>query len=413
MSFNTTFSSRSTKRIVAGILLSLSSIFPASQAANGHWVTAWGCGPQLTESRNLPPVYLSRNTLRQYFHTTQEGHLLRVRFSNAYGTEPVPIQAAHIALAAGNGSAGSGEIDPSTDTPLTFNGAPSAVIPPGQTMYSDPVALTLPADADAAVSIYYGTVSETVINGHPGARANSFILTGNAVDQADMTGAATTRHWYNVTGIEVLADMESGTVVTFGDSITDGYGTYDGNHRWPDVFARRLSTNAPTAKVSVANMGIGGNAIYGGLGPAGENRFERDVLQQNGVRWLILFIGVNDIGGVSDSYAPTLAQNMIASYIDFANRAHAQNILVYGATITPFGDSGYYSTAHETARQTINAWIRTNEVYDAVIDLDIALRNPADTDNLLPAFNNDNLHPNSTGYEALAEAIDLSLFTTP
>ena len=201
--------------------------------------------------------------------------------------------------------------------------------------------------------------------------------------------------------------------MTLGDSITDGRGsTTDGNDRWPDNLARRLITNAPTAGVAVVNMGLGGNAIFGGLGPATVNRFDRDVLDQSGVRWLIVFEGVNDIGGVSDGGAPALTTNLINAYTQFANKAHARNIRAYGATITPFGGNGFYTTAHEAARQTVNAWFRTNTIYDGVIDFDAIVRDPVSLTNLLSTYvTGDHLHLNPIGYKAMADAIDLNLFT--
>jgi len=287
------------------------------------------------------------------------------------------------------------------------------VIPPGEVVLSDPFEFNLPAITNVAISIYFGNISATTISGHPGSRTTSFIKSGNVVTAANMSGASTTAHWYIITGVEVLADASSKTVVTLGDSITDGRGsTTDGNDRWPDNLAKRLITIAPTAGVAVVNMGLGGNAIFGGLGPATVNRFDRDVLDQSGVRWLIVFEGVNDIGGVSDGGALALTTNLITAYTQFANKAHARNIRAYGVTITPFGGNGYYTTAREAARQTVNAWFRTNRVYDGVIDFDAIVRDPGNPVNLLPAYDTgDHLHLNPTGYRAMADAIDLNLFT--
>ncbi len=378
-------------------------------AAEAHWVTTWACGPQLTEPSNLPPVPLAHSTLRQFVRVSIGGSYLRVRFSNAYGTEPVTLRAAHIALAAG--SLGTGNINPATDKPLSFRGAPSVVIPAGEVVYSDIVDFNLPALTNLAVSIYFGNISATTINGHPGSRTTSFIIASNVVSAATMPGAAATAHWYIITGVEVLADSSSHAVVTLGDSITDGRGsTTDGNDRWPDFLAQRLQANPPTMKVAVANMGIGGNAVVaGGLGPTAIRRFDRDVLGQSGARWVVIFEGVNDIGGDSTG---TVAANLITAFTQFAAKAHARNLRVYGATITPFGGSSYYSASHETARQAVNSWIRTNSWYDAVIDFDAAARDPANPVNLLPAYDSgDHLHLNPAGYQALANAIDLSLFT--
>ncbi len=384
-----------------------------TSAAEGHWVTTWGCGPQLTEPGNLPPAPLANSTLRQFVHTTIGGKSLRARFSNAYGTNSVTINSAHVGLSAGAGSTGNGDINTATDKPLTFHGAPSVNIPSGEAILSDPFQYDLPALTNLAVTICFGNISATTINGHAGSRTTSFIVAGNVVAAASLPTASKTAHWYIITGIDVLADASGRAVVTLGDSITDGRGsTTDGNDRWPDNLAKRLITNAPTAGVAVVNMGLGGNAIFGGLGPAAVNRFDRDVLNQCSVRWLIVFEGVNDIGGVSDAGAPALTTNLINAYTQFANKAHARGIRAYGATITPFGGNGYYSVAHEAARQTVNAWFRTNTIYDGVIDFDGIVRDPGNPVNLLPAYDTgDHLHLNPTGYRAMADAIDLNLFT--
>jgi lysophospholipase L1-like esterase len=224
-----------------------------------------------------------------------------------------------------------------------------------------------------------------------------------------MPTAATTQHWYIITGVDVLADRSSHALAIIGDSITDGRGSdTDGNDRWPDDLAGRLATNAPTAGVGVLNQGIGGGGVYGGLGPAGLNRFDRDVLNQSGARWVIVFIGVNDIGGSSDM---STATNLVTAYIQWANKAHARNMLAYGATITPFGGNSYYTPLHEAERQYVNAWFRTNNVYDGLIDLDVAVRDPVTLTNILAAYEYEWLHLNPAGTQAAANYIDLSLFT--
>ena len=392
----------------AGILgaVLLCGALTTAVAGQGHWVTTWGCGPQLTEPGNLPPAPLANSTLRQFVHVTLGGSHLRVQFSNAYGTSPVALNSVHVALAAGAGSAGSGNINATTDRALTFRGAPSVAIPPGEVVYSDLVDFNLPALTNLAITIYFGDISASTINGHPGSRTTSFIQSSNVVTAASLPGAVTTQHWYIITGVDVLADASSQTVVALGDSITDGRGsTTDANDRWPDNLARRLNTNVPTAGVAVDNMGIGGNGIFGGLGPSANARFDRDVTGQRGVRWVIVFEGVNDIGG------GTGAASLISAYGQLAARAQARNILVYGATITPFGGSSYDSPAHEATRQAVNTWIRTNTLYDAVIDFDTVARDPAAPSSLLPAYDSgDHLHLGPAGYQAMANAIDLSLF---
>jgi lysophospholipase L1-like esterase len=389
----------------------------ATDAQPAHWVGTWGCGPQLTEPGNLPPMPLANSTLRQFVHVTIGGNHLRVLFSNAYGTNSVMMNSVHVALASGAGSGGSGTINTATDKALAFHGSLAAVIPPGEAIWSDPLEFNLPALTNLAITIYFGNISATAITGHPGSRTTSFIIASNFVSAASLPDAKKTAHWHIITGVDVLADASGKAVVALGDSITDGRGsTTDGNNRWPDDLAARLLANSTTTNVAVINMGIGGNGVFGGLGPSANARFDRDVLNQSGVRWLIIFEGVNDIGGARGERVVTLATNLIAAYTQFADKAHAKNLRVYGATVTPFGGNGYFSVEHEAIRKRINAWIRTNSIYDGVIDFDAAVRDPADPAKLkaeyFPGLNaNDGLHLNPAGYRAMADAIDLNLFT--
>jgi len=402
------FRPQSGRAIAAALLLGLTGWSQTQlTAGEGHWVSTWGCGPQLTEPNNLPPAPLANSTLRQFVHVSIGGNHLRLRLSNAYGTNLVTMNSVHVALASGSGSADGGTVDTATDTALHFHGAPSVVVPPGEVVFSDPFYFNLPPLTNLAISIYFGNISATTINGHPGSRTTSFIQSSNLVSAPGMPSANTTAHWYIITGVEVLADLSSMALVTLGDSITDGRGsTTDGNNRWPDNLAHRLSTNAPTAGVAVVNMGIGGNGIFGGLGPSANARFDRDVLNQSGARWTIVFEGVNDIGGGAS------ATNLIAAYQQYAAKAHARNIRAYGATITPFGGNGYFTTAHEAQRQAVNTWFRTNMVYDGLIDFDAVVRNPVTLTNLQSAYDSgDHLHLSVAGYQAMANAIDLSLFT--
>jgi lysophospholipase L1-like esterase len=413
---NLTFHQRSSTHIalfksLAALFVALGCLVQSSFAGQGHWVTTWGCAPQLTESGNVPAAPLANSTLRQFVRSSIGGNHLRVRFSNAYGTSPVTMNSVHFALAPATASGGNGSIYTATDKALTFHGAPSINIPRGEVVYSDPFDYSLPALTNVAISIYFGNVSSTTICGHPGSRSGYFIKSGNVVTAANMSGATTAAHWYIITGIEVLGDSSSKTISILGDSITDGRGSTDNaNNRWPDDLANRLVTNAPTAGVGVANMGVGGNGLFGGLGVAAQNRFDRDVLNQNGARYFIVFEGVNDIGG------GTTAASMIPVYQQFANKAHARGLLAYGATITPFGGNGYYTVAHEAERQAVNAWFRTNTIYDGVLDFDLAARDPANPININPLYYSglnasDGLHMNPAGYQALADSINLNLFT--
>jgi lysophospholipase L1-like esterase len=372
-----------------------------------HWVGAWGTSPQLTEPRNLPPAPgLGSNTLRQIIHVSIAGKKLRVKFSNVFGTSAVIMSSVHLALSTGRSS-----IDKSTDKALTFSGSPSTTIAAGEAVCSDPLDFNLPALGDVAVTIHFNETSSDV-TGHPGSRATSYLQAGDSVDAAMMPSAATTQHWYILTGIDVAAENASSAIVALGDSITDGRGSEtDKNNRWPDDLARLLQAQPGSKGIAVLNEGIGGNCILrGGLGPTALSRFDRDVLNQSAARWLIVLEGVNDIGG-SRGTNSTVAADLIAAFQTMITKAHAGNLRVYGATILPIGGSFYDSPAHEAARQTVNDWIRTSGKFDAVIDFDAALRDPAMPTHLLKAADSgDHLHPSVKGYDSMARSIDLKLF---
>jgi lysophospholipase L1-like esterase len=385
------------------LVLSICCIWQTASAAE-TWIGTWASGQQLTESQNNPPSpYLANNTLRQVVHATLGGSRIRVQFSNKYSSGPVTINSAHIAVST-SGSA----INTSTDTALTFGGSASVTISAGQEIYSDAVNFNVTPLSNLAVSIYFGSASSTSVTGHPGSRMTSYIQTGNAVSAASLPSAATTEHWYILSRIDLWLDDSYGCVVTLGDSITDGRGsTTNGNNRWPDNLASRLHADPDTIKVGVINQGIGGNCVVsGGLGPTAVARFDHDVVGQPGVKWVIILEGVNDIGGNQT------AANLTNAFQQFVNKAHAANILAYGVPILPFGGSSYDTTAHRSVRTSVNNWIRTSGQFDAVIDLDAAVRDPANPERLLAAYDSgDHLHLNVAGYQQMANAINLDLFT--
>ena len=389
--------------------LAAAGAIAAQATTNGAWMGTWGAAPQLTEPKNLPPAPgLSDSTLRQIVHVSIGGSRLRVRFSNAFGSDPVEITAAAIAAAGDRGA-----IHPDSSRPLSFGGEPVVAIAPGAMAVSDPVESELAPLADLAVTMHFGQVSRDV-TGHPGARCTSFLQQGDFVSAATLPAPVTIEHWYILSGVEVWAEQPQGVLAILGDSITDGRGsTTDRNRRWPDDLARRLQADPRTARIGVLNQGIGGNRLlHDGLGPSALARLDRDVLAQSGVRWLIVFEGVNDIGtGPPDDQA-AIVREVIGAYEQIVRRAHARQIRVYGATITPFGKSFYSSPAREEARQAVNHWIRTSGQFDAVIDFDAAVRDPTDPTRLAPAVDcGDHLHLSDKGYEVMAEAIDLDLFT--
>ncbi len=373
------------------------------------WVGTWSTAPQLVEPGNNPPSPgLSNNTLRQIVRVSLGGDRLRMRLSNEFSTNPVTIHAAHIAVSTGGSS-----IDTSTDKVLYFNGNMECTIAPGTAITSDPLELALQPRTDVAITIYFGNTSPDV-TGHPGSRTTSYLLPGNEVSKVDFSGAVTTDHWYNINAIDVLAPSTAACVAILGNSITDGRGsTTNLQNRWTDVFSESLLKDSSTQQVGVLNLGIGGNCVLsGGLGPTGASRFDRDILNQQGVRWAIVLEGVNDIGRVSSApSATTTANNLIAAYRQMVAKAHAKNIRIYGCTILPFNGNSYYNQFSESCRNTVNQWIRATGNYDGCIDFDRVMRNPQDTTRLVSTYQNDGLHPDAAGYKTMGESIDRQLFT--
>jgi lysophospholipase L1-like esterase len=409
LSFNYSFAALS---VLAGLLFTLivacsnSELQGMSNPAE-KWVGTWTTAPQLVEPRNNPPEPgLSNNTIRQVVRVSLGGDSLRVKFSNEFSASPVIMNAVHIAV-----SVDSSKIDPNTDLTLTFGGNPKVTIEPGSTVTSDPFRFTVKPRTNVAITIYFGDTSPDV-TGHPGSRTTSYILPGNEVSAVNLPGAVKTDHWYVINTIDVVASESAAAVVVLGNSITDGRGSgTNKQNRWPDALAERLLENSETQQVAVLNAGIGGNCILRDcLGPAALSRFERDVIGATGIRWLIILEGINDIGG-SRGPATKAADDLIEAYQQMIDSAHAHNILVYGATLLPFGGSFYDSENHEVAWQKINEWIRTSDKFDAVIDLDAAMRDPENPLQLLPAGDTgDHLHPNETGHRMMGEAVDLTLF---
>ena len=373
------------------------------------WVGTWTTAPQLVEPRNMPPEPgLSHNTLRQVLRVSLGGDSLRVRFSNEFGTSPVTLNAVHIAVSAENSA-----IVPDTDRALRFHGEPEVTIAPGAAMMSDPFKFALMPRTNLAITIHFGDTSPDV-TGHPGSRTTSYLLPGNTVSAVELPGAVRTDHWYIINSIDVVAEKSAAAVVVLGNSITDGRGSgTNKQNRWPDELARRLQENPDTRFVSVLNQGIGGNCVLRDcLGPAALSRFERDVIGATKVRWLIILEGINDIGNAqSPEAAAKVADNLIAAYQQMIDRAHDKNIKVYAATLLPFGGSFYDTVFRESARNKVNEWMRSSGRFDAVIDLDAALRDPENPIRLLPAADTgDHLHPNEAGHRMMAEAVNLALF---
>jgi lysophospholipase L1-like esterase len=391
-------------------------------AASSHWVATWGASPapQLGDAAQMRAAKLEFNnqTLREIVHTSIGGDTVRLRLSNAYGAQTLDVGSVHVAMRSKDSGIRAG-----SDRTVTFGGRPAVSVPANALVLSDPVKLDVPAGADLAISIF---IPKTSLGAgvHYSAQQTSYIGAGDQTGAAQISSPATITSWIYLTAVEVLAPESAGTVVAFGDSITDGArSTVDANHRWPNFLAARLLARPGGHKLGVIDAGIGGNRI---LHDAAANvrfgvnalaRFDRDVLAQAGVQYLIVLEGINDLGhaGSSAPESETVsAEDLIAGLKQMIERAHERGIKVFGATILPFeGTSfkGYFTPEKEAKRKAVNEWIRTGKVFDGVVDFDKAVRDPQHPDRMLPAYDGgDHLHPGDAGYKAMGEAIDLSLF---
>ncbi len=386
-------------------------LLPVLAAAQPAWVGTWATSP-ITENKDANTPALANATLRQIVRVSTGGQVVRLRLSNAFGRTALVVASAELALPTDGTATG-----PAPAVALKFGGQDGVTVPAGAVILSDPVALALPALADVAINLRLQDVPEA-ITGHPGARATSWWQSTADATPDNWPQAKRVDRWYFITGLDVQVEAAPRAVVLLGDSITDGYGVKPAMHqRWTDEFSRRLRANPATADIGVLNHGIGGNRLLrDGLGPNILARFERDVLAQTGVRWLVVFAGINDIGTRLDARKKgepfASAADIIGAYEQILARARSTGLKVYGATITPYAGAGFYwSEDGEADRQAVNHWIRTSGQFDAVIDFDAAIRDPADPSRLAAAFDSgDHLHPSMAGYQRMGEFVDLALF---
>src|SRR5574344_133283 len=370
-----------------------------------NWVGTWATAPQLVEVNNNPPMPgLTNNSLRQVVRTSIGGDTLRLKLSNVFSTLPVTVKSVFIAE-----SKGGSDIDKSTVKYVMFNNSNSVTMPAGGTACSDAFAFKIKPLTELTITINFAETSPSV-TGHPGSRTTSYILQGTASPNSDFTKAVTTDHWYVISGLDVVASKDAGCVAILGNSITDGRGsTTNKQNRWTDSFAEKLQKNKATSNIGVLNLGIGGNfVVNGGLGQPASLRYNRDILGQKGVKWVIIFEGVNDLGNTFNGSAT--ANAIIEQYKLMIKKAHNYGMSVYGATIMPFKKHYYFNPEHEKGRQVVNEWIRTSGAVDGVIDFDKLMRDAKDTLAIDSALQQDYLHPSAEGHALMGNSVDLKLF---
>jgi lysophospholipase L1-like esterase len=399
--------------LLAGIF-SVSAVSAQSQSASSapqRWVGTWAASPFDGDPWHPVPTVVD-STLREIVHTSIAGNAVRVHLTNEFGKEPLRVEAVTVALSAGTSS-----VDAATLHNLSFGNSPSIVIPAGAEVVSDPVVMSIPGAANVAVSIYLPLQQVSNVSVHSSAQQDNFIATGNHVRDASFTEPVVAPSWYFLKGVDVQAsDPNAAAVVTFGDSITDGaLSTQNANHRWPDFLAARLNANPATAHLSVLDQGIGGNCILiHCTGPNALARFDRDVLAQAGVKYLIVLEGINDIGRLHSPNLPDYkltAEDLEQGLMQLVARAHVHGIKVFGATLTPYKGAGYFTDKGEQIREALNKWILTSGVFDGTIDFDKATQDPANPQMFsVQADGGDHLHPKDPGYQIMADSIDLGLF---
>jgi len=396
----------------------------STTAEHAGWIETWGAAP-LPPSPALGPLpatpSFNNQTIRQILRVSVGGDRLRIRFTNEYGSKPLRIGAARVALVDATGT-----VQPGSERPVLFNGAPSVVIPPASPYVSDAVNLPVKSLSSLSLSIYLPQDTGPCTCHAVGMQSGFVSGTGDFTDKT-FTPAQTIQSRAFVSGIEVESAASAKTIVVLGDSISDGVGsTPNANHRWPDLLAERLAAAHELAGWGVVNMGISGNRVLNdGAGQSALARFDRDVLAVPGVAYVIVFEGVNDLGLSFGHFEGPMAElfkklapadqataaAMIAGYRQLIARAHASGVKILGATIAPYGGAGYYSPEGEAQRAAINNWIRTGKEFDGVLDFDAVLRDPQDATRMaMPLQAGDHLHGSDAGYAALAKSIDLSLF---
>ena len=391
----------------------------------GRWIATWGASPQAATPADLAVVPgdvsaagFTNQTVRNIVFTSVGGDALRLRLTNSFGSQPVTFDEVDVGVVA-SGAA----LAPGSSQGVRFGGRASVTIAPGAEALSDPVRIEVGPLQELAISLFSAGATGPATY-HFNANQANYVASGDAA--ADATGApytTTSAAWYFVDGVDVLSrPPDRAAIVALGDSITDGFAsTVGANHRWPNFLARRILAGPPGHADSVVDEGISGNRVLNNspcFGVDVQARLDRDVLTQTGAGFVILLEGINDIGfsqlpntGCSVPNTDVSADQIIAGYEQVIGQVHARGLKIFGGTMTPFGGAFYYSAAGEAKRETVNAFVRTSGAFDGVIDFDRALQDPANPLQMLAAYDSgDHLHPNDAGYQAMANAVNLSLF---
>lgn len=376
-------------------LISFACVFGAmAQDAAKSWTGTWATAVEFTGPGDMPKSSLSGRSLREIVQVSIPGDVMRMQLSNIHSKEPVEIKSVFIANALD-----SCDIDEKSAKYLTFNGKKSVTIPAGEAVYCDEIKYDLQPLQKLAITVNYGENTPVNASSHRGSRTTSYIINGEAKPKTKFVDAEKLDHWYNISCIDVQTDKSTECIAIIGNSITDGRGsTTNLQNRWPDFLAKALD-----GKVGVLNLGIGGNAVVnGGLSEPAVVRFDRDVLGQTGVTSVVIFEGVNDIGGQRPNHQEIINKIMEA-YSSFIQKSKDAGKKVYLATITPYKNSFYENHFSEAARLTLNDWIRANKDVDGVIDFDELVRDPANPSALRPEYSDDWLHLNPAGYEVMGQ----------
>lgn len=389
------------KRIIAFFIFLCAITINAT--AQG-WIGTWATAPQTVVKSFMPyNNNMSNRSVRQVVKVSIGGDMIRLKLSNIYSTEPVVIRSIYIAHAKDSFA-----IDPKSAKYLKFSNQYKVTIPAGKSITSDALPYNLKPLQRLAITINY-TSAPTVPTVHMGSRTTSYIMKGVTNAHSNFEKAFRENHWYNISGIDVYT-MRTGlsSIAIIGNSITDGKcSTDNAQNRWPDVMSEMLQLKYKITNQGVLNLGIGNNRVVvpGGFGVLAKERFDKDVLAQAGVKKVIIFEGINDIGAAKSGYSETVARQLIESYQAMIKKAKARRLKVYLGTITPFKGAGYYSPFHEAARQTVNEWIRNqakNKEVDGILDFAKLLQDPKDDRRMKKEYvSNDWLHPNPTGYKAM------------